>query len=266
MAEFLDAWGVRIAVIISIVAFLQVWVIALIRFLWRRTGTVEIDKIGIIEIGYSAWGSTIGLLGTLRALKRDLFIRSIHLELEHREKETRHSYKFEWAVFKSTTIAPPEEMHMELAGGFLLRTSEPYRYNIQFHDVSLQQQIRPVLDKLKKAWLDAGEKAGIPKLLDQYTDPVERQTKIQEAARKLYPKFQKAKKGGHLEVYTQLKQLCYWRPGRYKLTMVVNTVKPNRQFPKTWYFTLKEEDVKNLETNTLGIMAVSYTHLRAHET
>ena len=64
--EFLKGWG---SLIIATVALVQPWMIAL----WKRfvrPGTIDIHETGTIEIGYSSFGPTIGLRGTLREIGR----------------------------------------------------------------------------------------------------------------------------------------------------------------------------------------------------
>jgi hypothetical protein len=115
-----------------------------LRALWRRfvkPGTVEIYNTGTLEVGYSNFGATIGLHGTLRARDRDLFVRSAHLDLI-RERDQAHR-RLEWGVFRSSRVnlAHPEQMVVELAAGFMLLTSQPFRYNVQFHDMDLRGRL-----------------------------------------------------------------------------------------------------------------------------
>src|SRR5438552_10322360 len=95
---FLKGWG---SLIVAVVALIQPWVIAL----WRRffrPGTIDIHETGTIEVGYSGFGPTIGLRGTLRAVHRDQFVRDIQVAIAKVKDGSKHS--FEWVVFRAEKL------------------------------------------------------------------------------------------------------------------------------------------------------------------
>ena len=69
--------------IISGLALIQVWIVAL----WKkfRKPVVEIHQSGAIEIGYGSFGPSIGILGTLRTLHKDVFVRNIQVSGQIRD-------------------------------------------------------------------------------------------------------------------------------------------------------------------------------------
>lgn len=74
-----------IRTIVSFFLIVQVRLIAL----WKRymkKGQINLYETGTVEIGYSTFGPTIGINGTLRAWNKDVFVRSIDLMVV-REKD-----------------------------------------------------------------------------------------------------------------------------------------------------------------------------------
>ncbi len=252
MSEFLARWS---ALIIAGVALVQVWFIALVKWLWKefvKPGKIGIHKSGTIEVNYGDWGATIGLHGTFRALNRDLFVSTAWLELENLENKPKH--KLEWILFRPpTAFAGESEVPVEPASGFMVRVSEPRRYNILFTDREIGENILLLLEDLKKKWQDAGAEAGQLDLLNKYTDPEERKREIKKVAQELYPQFREGE--DVLEIQKALANICPWEAGRYKLVLVVETANPTRQFKKGWEFYLAKENADFLRWgNPLGMI------------
>src|SRR2546428_9072098 len=86
--SFIKAYG---SLALSIFAILQVWIYGVWKRYFRR-GIIEVYETGLIEIGYSLFGPTIGLNGTLRALHHDVFIRTIELTVTRESDGATHSY------------------------------------------------------------------------------------------------------------------------------------------------------------------------------
>jgi hypothetical protein len=247
LKAFLKSWGTLSA---AILALIQPWLLLAWRRLFRQ-GSVEIYETGTIEVGYSAFGATIGLHGTLRARDGDFFIRSARLEILKEKDQSRHC--LDWGAFRSSklVIGRPEEMTLELPAGFMLLATNPHRYNIQFHDVSLQDEIRPILDQLSAAWV----KAIIDYISDPNLDPLSRDQEMRGSWPSVYALFSPSPE--HVGAYTRLDRLCYWEPGRYRLTLHVETARPDRRFPRRWSFTLSENDCQSLRLNSLKIVQES---------
>ena len=64
MVDFLKIWG---TLIIALFALIQPW----IRAIWKKLSwqqEVDVFETGSIEIGFSSYGPTVGLQGTLRSV------------------------------------------------------------------------------------------------------------------------------------------------------------------------------------------------------
>lgn len=248
MTEFLKGWG---SLIIGTLALSQPWLIKLWERIFRR-GLIDIHETGTIEIGYSAFGATIGLHGTLRALYKDQFVRSINLALIKQKDSSRHV--LDWGVFRTEklNIGGNQEMSLELPSGFMLTTTQPHRYNILFFDVSIQAEIRSHLEKLREAWTKAVLDAGGRQLLEQDVDLAAISAEIQQGLNKLYNDFSKTP--AHTNVFTELDRLCYWTPGTYSLEMRVYTSRPERSFTRNWTFEISQAEFESVRLNALKVV------------
>jgi hypothetical protein len=111
--------------IVSLLALIQVWLIAL----WKRlrTGQLEIYESGTIEIGYGNFGPSIAVNGTLRCKHKDVFVRRAKIQLKRLKDGAEHA--FAWRAFRPTTISlsPTANLELELASSFLITLDQPHR-------------------------------------------------------------------------------------------------------------------------------------------
>ncbi len=245
MREFLKSYGTLILAIYGIV---QVWVIAL----WKRCvrkGKVDIYETGTIEIGYSTFGPTIGLNGTLRALNRDVFIKSIDLLVIREKDKAQHIFK--WIAFRPPKIdlAGSQPISLEIPSGLLVSPNSPHRFNIVFNDNNLFDDIGTLFSDYLSKWYRVAEQLTKiwPPLIGA-TPPLEiinRQNELIESFRKSTI---------HLDMFTALDRKCYWEAGDYSLTVNVRTSKPDKVFVKNYRFSLTEFDSNNLKLNALTIL------------
>lgn len=243
MTELLKSWG---TFIVAVIALVQPWIISL----WHkffRPGTVDIFQTGMIQVGYNKFGPTLLLCGTLRARDRDFFIHSIHIELLKLRDQSRH--RFDWGFFGSSKIVfgRPEDITFEQPAGFMLLTSQPYRYNILFIDNSLKEEMQSRLEPVRQAWAKIMAQPG-EMISPAKTPDSEAPLRMQAS----YKEFSGTPQ--HLEAFGELDHLCYWEKGEYKLTLVVSTSRPDREFRRSWSFALSDGDAKNLRLNSIKIL------------
>lgn len=248
MSEFLKTWG---ALIVAFLALIQPWLMAFWRKYVRRQ-RVDVFETGNIELGFSSIGPTIGLYGTLRALHRDAFIRTIELRLVRQQDNLQHA--FSWGIFRSPTVSLGDQQNpsFQLCSSFLLSEQSPFHYNIQFWDRQTQEQIRPLVEKLKEAWATAFLDAGGRQLLEQGVDLAAVAEEVRRATRELYSDFSQQEL--HVDVYTTLQRLCYWEPGGYSLEMALSTSRPKRTYNRRWSFEVSEKEADLLRLNTIKIL------------
>jgi hypothetical protein len=231
-------WRENLNTVIALVALIQMWLYWAWRKFFRR-GSISIFETGTIEGGYSSYGPTIGVQGTLHGREREMFVRVISLEV------------FEWTLFKSVRFVTtrPTEVAFQLPAGFLLLPSQPFRYNLLFNDTSFQQQhVQPVIDTLRTAWIVAVQRSlgGAP------LNPQQAQAQIQHASQAAYPAF--SGQPHHVNAFTQLSQQFYWNPGWYKLSIRIATAHPERTFTEGWRFELTQAQSNSLRLNAIKVV------------
>jgi hypothetical protein len=223
-------------------------------WLWRRVfrrGRIDIFKSGIVEVGYSNYGPTIGLQGTLSGRDKEQFVRAISVQVIREADNSQHG--FDWFVFRSVRFVStrPNEIGFVLPAGFLLLPSQPFRYNILFHDAVFQlQQVQSVLDPLRAAWLAAVQQALGPGALP--LNPQQAPAQIQHASQAAYPAF--SQQPIHVQTFMALNQQFYWNPGWYTLRMEIETAHPTRTVTKRWRFELTQAQSQTLRGNALKIV------------
>jgi hypothetical protein len=245
----LEKW----APIVAPLALIQPWLIALAKKLLFK-GRIDAYEAAWVEVGFSGFGPTIGMMGTLRAIHRDQFVRQIDLTLIRLKDGATHS--FNWIGFRAERLSSSSgpELNFELAAGFLVATTQPHRYNILFVDSGSQSDMRPYLDNLQKAWeppqLAVALGAGQP----NPSPLVERLLQLPEAERlpRLYEEFSQGK--AHVDAFSAINRILYWEPGDYTIQMNIRTARPDRTFSKRWTVRLTTDDSERLRLNTLGIL------------
>jgi hypothetical protein len=237
----LDNWQTRAVsvkwatFIVAAVALAQVWVIELWRRFFRR-GNLDIHETGLIEVGYSAFGPTIALQGTLRAVHHDQFVQRIHLALLRHRDGAQHF--FEWEGFRSGSASG--QIGMETPASFLVSTSQPHRLNVFFSDLDTRTDVQAAVQRTREAWQARLVEA-------QPADDDEREA--------LYADFQQ--ENVHTQTYGELRQLSYWTEGGYSLALLVETSRPERTFERRWTFALTRENADSLLLNAVPILLVT---------
>jgi|GEM_PF-1625752 len=240
--DFIKTYG---ALILSVIAIVQVWVIALVKK--YRKGKIDIFETAWIEIGLAGFGPAINLNGTLRAHRKDVFVHEVSLHLI-RESDGA-AFQLGWIAFKAPQmkIGDPMATTVELPSGIIVREGQPFRYSIVFCDkqvfASLQRQLSLVLNEWK-----------------QFVE--ERQAKIQKALKttnenslseQLFREFVQASE----TVQSTLdfhESVNWWKAGKYRIRMDVKASSPDKTFSEEWAFLLDEESCEKLRANTMATL------------
>ena len=258
--SWFSSWPEKVTAAIAVIALVQPWVIALWKRLFRPGG-IGIHETGTIEVGYSNFGPTIGLQGTLQALHHDQFVSNVQVDLVKAKDHSRH--QLPWLIFRPSSTkfqsgAASSDTTLEIASGFMVARLQPHRFNIIFNDVAVQREVQPMLEAFKAGWVayrDANLRdaainkvneiaseaaaAGAAGLVNLVTTALQEYAKTSTAA----------------DALKRVERACYWEAGRYTLTMTVATSNPERTHPKQWDFVLTEEDAEALRKNFVAAAA-----------
>jgi len=131
------------------------------RLYWRHRSAIytHLAGVGPIEIGFSNFGATVGLQGTLCAIGRDQFITMGQITIERLADHLQHD--FEWAVFRPQVLMGVPQQGIEIAASFALPVAAPRRFNIQFHDTGTQQRMKQPLAEIQRLWIEYLQEHGI---------------------------------------------------------------------------------------------------------
>ena len=240
MGEFIKSYG---TLILAIYGIIQVWGIELYKK-YLCKGKIDIYETGTIEIGYSTFGPTISLNGTLRARDKDVFIRSIDLLVIREKDKAQHVFK--WVAFRSPKIdlAGTKPISMEIPSGFLVSPDLPHRFNIVFNDNELFENIRSLYNKYNSKCYE---------VLKQMNN-----SPVINNKNKLIEDFEKSEI--HRETYDAFYTKYYWEAGEYSLAINVKVSKPDSIFTNNYYFSISEDDSKKVRLNVVTMLKEPITN------
>lgn len=136
--------------VIALVALIQVWLIAV----WKRLrrGKLSVYQTASIEIGFSTFGATVTLLGTLHAERRDVFVRSMIARATRLKDKAEHV--FSWRAFRPRVInlGEPSIHGLEAAGSFLIPGEGVHQYNVFFGSSAFVEEYEAMFRHVRDAW------------------------------------------------------------------------------------------------------------------
>jgi len=221
-STFLNFFHEYGALLLALYGVVQVWLIAL----WKNvlnTGKLNIFETGRLEVGYSNFGPTIALNGTLDTRRKNLFVSNISLSLVKERDQSTHI--LEWTAFRSSQlrINPTDPVSLELPSGFVVRIDQPHRYHIFFSDRQTSEELSQALIEVRKAWQDY-----LNSKKDQINEMIQKtkgEAKI--VIQYLFDKDFFLNNTKAQEAWDLLNRKNYLESGSYRLSMKVKTSNPN---------------------------------------
>lgn len=247
LALFLKDYGGHL---LGILALVQVWLIAV----WKRfftRGRLDVHPTAAIEVGFSNFGPTIALLGTLRAQNHDVFVRRMRVQVVRLRDQAQHT--FGWRAFRSSTISlnPTAPPVLEVAGSFLVTPGTPRQYNVFFASEGFAAEYQAHVQPLRDTWL-AFLDTELRKVDEALTGQIARVLENPALSSELFTDFGRAGHGTAL--HTQLSNGFFWRMGDYELKLFVETASRARSAALRWGFSITEKEENDLRLNAIGII------------
>lgn len=195
------------------------------------------------EVGFSSFGPTIGIYGTLLAIHRPVFVEDISVTVQRQRDQAQH--QFNWLAFRSNqlTLGTAQGLVLELASGFIVTPTQPHRYNILLSDRLQRQDMVTPMTQISRIWTDRDRNA-------RAQNPTVNSAQL----------FQTLIKEGQVtQLWSAIQRLCYWEAGEYSIEVRVRTLHPNRTFPLCKTFTISNQDAGHLRDNASVILAEGCT-------
>ena len=138
-----------------------------------------------------------------------------------------------------------------MPASFLLRTENPYRYNILFNDDEFIAEHRSAIEPLLNVWSEFRDEK-IEELPSERGEGVELALSGQVENEGLFSEF--TKRTDVTEAYTRLDRAFYWEPGAYALEFNVVCTRPNYTYMAEWEFVITEKSCETLRLNAVDII------------
>lgn len=185
---------------------------------------LDVFEAAFLEIGFDNLGPTIELMGTLNATNRDVFIKSIDLVVTRNDDNLTHN--FNWFAFKTKKFMRDE--NYELPYSFLVTTSSPHRYCIQFHDEDTYQKIINQRYYLNSIWHELYNSKDNQELTNNIISTYEERS---------------------ANIKSDIDRLLYWEEGEYNIRLIINTKYPDKVLEQVYKFNLTKFDAQKLRMN-----------------
>lgn len=195
-----------------------------------------------LEVGFSQFGPTIGIVGSLRGTPNDQFLTAITVTVTRMRDNATH--KFDWAVFRSLSVTGTVH-DIQYATSFLLDSRSSKTLNIQFHDQSTKSRIEQPLSELRKLWIDHLNATNIPPV---GTTKEQLQTEHQAWTKDNV---------NVTRIYERISREFYWDADKYKATVSIQTADPEKEFQYALEFELSNEQSQMARLGVVGSMIVA---------
>lgn len=193
----------------------------------------------IAEVGYSHYGPTFAIAGTLTALNAVILIYNICVEITNIDKKSSHF--MDWFAFRSIqhTMGNFSELDLTMTSKFTITPEKAHKYNILFIDNGRFSEMKPLLKAIKSTWAE-------------YLVAAAKDNKPIHPG-KLFSEFQQLKLIA--DAATRLETITYWEPGHYQAKIRITAENPKQLFDITQSFFLTPADAQTLTNNTSKIIA-----------
>ncbi|WP_144410372.1 hypothetical protein [Chromobacterium vaccinii] len=230
--------------VIAFLALAQPWLIKLFSAFFKRA-KLEIYETGKIELGFSQFGPTINLAGTLRPINRDIFVSQIQIEIIRKRDSAQHIFK--WYAFKNGVIPTIDQtQQIEIASGFHISLNSPKQYNIFFASGTFQEDTNSLTASFIKKWNEIQGNYFDSLTVEKKTIPTTTATK-----EGLFDNLTKTEESRAL--FGRLTELFFWMPSDYEVKIIINTSE-TKQIKTAWKFNITDEESQNIKGNAMAIM------------
>jgi hypothetical protein len=238
---------------IAAVGLIQPWAVYAYRKIVQRH-KIEVVPAGYIEIGYSNYGPTLGLIGTLVSTKKDAFVHSIDLKLVRTEDNLTHDLR--WLFFHSPdyNLLDPRSATVKTPYSFQLQKNVPYNYSISFRDQATNLQMADILMKHANRWDDLVKNGEVDEKLLKEVRNAAAMNPLNYPAKEIFDliePFRNTKESN--DAIINIMELNYWKAGNYNIELKLNIRGQQKPLSKKFAFRLSKEDEDQIKQNVISI-------------
>ena len=236
--------------VLGFLALAQVWVIAL----WNRflhQGTLGVYETANIEIGFSTFGPTVSLLGTLRALNKDIFVRRMKVRVIRTSDKAQHT--FTWRAFRPSAVmlGAGSAQSLEIAGSFLVTIAAPRQYNVFFASAAFAAQYEHHVQPLRDAWQLFVEEQ-IRRVDEQLVGQIARALENPALSAAMFDQFIRA--GNATNLHAAISNGFFWHSGDYQLEFIIETDGRPDTVTRRWRLSLSADEEQRLRLNVITLI------------
>ncbi|MDA0655937.1 MAG: hypothetical protein O2912_05965 [Proteobacteria bacterium] len=228
---------------VAILAFLRP---ELEKLLSKWVNAIAIYPSSLVEIGFSSFGPTIGIAGTLFASHRNQLVQSISLDVVRQRDNATH--KFEWLLFRDLDYLQMDRSKIDVATAFVVGRDASKPFNILFNDSRTLDLFRDDL-------------MGLQNLFRSFCNEQQISAEIfdNESWYQAHEKFVQSSETDTSEssIYSKMKDIFYWEPGDYSFSISIMTDKPDKTFRSNYSFHLSDVDSQALTLNIIKLMQIA---------
>ena len=247
-------WIQGVIAFVAVIAFFRP---EITNILGRFFGDLAFYKSsGLLEIGFSEFGPTIGLSGSIASVTSNHLISSMNLKVTRLDDEA--TYDFSWGVFREYNLGNINDAKIDIAYPFNLRSGETRNLNIQFHDIKTKEKIKEPVIKV----IDAHRKF-------VHDNNIYIDVHNPEELHKQLEMFKADKSNNDLVVvaYTAITDEFYWKESNYKVELIIST--NVKDFSFVFNFDLAKEESNQLKLNAVTLtenaMQMNAHHFFVHK-
>lgn len=260
----ISTWISGVSTFIAILAFFRN---DIARWHRKRKSEIRFYPIGYIEIGYSSFGPTIGIIGSFWPFYYDQFIKRINLEIE-RDDDNAH-VSFSWHIFKSAQatfdLITQEEQQTQIEGAFPFLVSKNYGTNL--NTLFVNNKKRRVVQTLRSDFLENYQHFyQQPEIIQALQQSIEKGQNISAIA--LYNAYVEQHPVYMKQLKNDISREFWWKAGTYKAKMRIHSEEPEKTYVYKFNFEITQRDESYLFENvdrvlmeTAGVKPVRYNFI-----
>lgn len=259
MTEIIEIYSPYIPFIslaISIVAIMPS-IYSLVKKIFSK---ITCDFYGYQEVGYTRFGPQLALYSVFRALKSNLYIKNLEIEIIHIEQNRRIViYMWTLRILKisasSTTVQKPtlyQSVSLDIASGFIISEAQEVKKHIVFVP---DARMNPELDPLNDLEDDIRNEYSsfFREKLMQWGKTTQMIVGENVDAKAYIEEF--LQRPNIRAISEKIVEKCWWKEGTYKGVIRIRTSNPNKLFEEKFSFHLDKANIASLASNANLIIA-----------